>query len=187
MEALETNNSQLKARINKLESQLDESYHQHDKDEQYSRRNNLRLSGVPESDGESTDQKIIELTSLLGRTFRSMKKAGRTDSESCDHQPAAQQRATLVRNHFTSYRARNKLFNQKTKLKGAGYGGCYLNADLTRTRSDLFFQSRDILRKKSITIAWTADGVIIAKCKNDRKYRIETSKYFAAFKLKANL
>ena len=73
---------------------------------------------------------------------------------------------------------------QKTKLKGAGYGGAYLDEDLTRIRSDLFYQARDMLRKNTIYGTWTSDGVIIVKGKVDRKYRTETPKDFEALKQK---
>ena len=57
--SLEVENSQLRFRVDLLESKVD-------KTEQYSPRNCLRLSGINETDAKSIDNKVMEIANALG-------------------------------------------------------------------------------------------------------------------------
>ena len=51
---LSTENAALKARVDRLEQQMDDA-------EQYSRRNCLRLANIPETNSEDTDSIVLQL------------------------------------------------------------------------------------------------------------------------------
>ena len=51
-------NTQLKRRVHELEVKVDRA-------EQYSRRNCLRVSGIPETDGESVEEKVLEIATAV--------------------------------------------------------------------------------------------------------------------------
>ena len=57
-QSLEKENRGLKARVELLEAKVDAA-------EQYSRRNYLRIAGVPENQSENTDVNVIDLTRAI--------------------------------------------------------------------------------------------------------------------------
>ena len=162
--SLEGENKQLK--VIALENKSDRA-------EQYSRRNCLRLSGIPESKGESVDDKVLEITNTLGanlsideidRTHRLGKMRGTESS--------GKPRDIIIK--FTSYRARQKLLHNKKQLKEKGYERIFINEDLTLTRDNIHYQTRKMVKEKLIQSTWTKDGTIVVRDKDSKYYRIET-------------
>lgn len=130
--------------------------------EQYSRRNSLRISGIPESAleaGESTDEIVLNLCKDLGanvnineidRSHRSGKPGG------------AKPRPILVK--FISYRARQKLYQVRRELKEfKGREGVFVNEDLTKERSHVLFNARSLVRSSKLEGAWSQDGTVLVK------------------------
>lgn len=124
--------------------------------EQYTRRHNLRVFGVPEGVNEDTDTLVMKIFTeqlkldipldRLDRTHRVGKKPG----------PAADGKARwrpiIVR--FSSYRDRRKVFNAKKLLKGSGIT---VREDLTSGRAELL---RAAISKFGVRNVWTSDGRI---------------------------
>jgi exosome complex exonuclease DIS3/RRP44 len=190
----------LQNRISHLESEADNG-------QQYSRRNSLRVSGVPEEglhafpgdmhvsdeakhkstfctedesydSGEnvsvspmastnSTDSKIIDLATSLGIniSLTDIDRSHRIGMKNSD-----KPRDIIVK--FTSYRARNIFYRSKIGLKSHGFSGIFVNEDLTRTRSKLFYQARQLVKNNFILSAWTFDGAVIVKDANRKIHRI---------------
>lgn len=199
--ALENENASLKSRVCELETKLRNADSRQDRLEQYSRRNCLRLSGVTEADGESTDKLVMELASAIGsglsldevdRCHRLGKPppkevsfsdivSGITVAENSGAKSVRTKPRDIIIK-FVSYRARNKMYSCKSKLKNTGYKGVFLNEDLTKSRSQLYYQSRVLAQRKLINSTWTSDGTIIIKSHANRYYRIESEKDFTSFK-----
>ena len=59
IDSLSDENAKLRRRVEELELKVDRA-------EQYSRRNCLRMSGISETDNESVDEKVIQLTIAIG-------------------------------------------------------------------------------------------------------------------------
>ena len=101
--------------------------------EQYGRRENLRITGLLETEGENLKNKLIELGKTLGvtidiRDINVVHRVGRSEPDKT--------RQTIVR--FVSRDKKHELMMNKKKLKDCeGYGRVYLNDDLTQLRSRL--------------------------------------------------
>ena len=65
--------------------------------------------------------------------------------------------------NFTSYRVRGIVFRAKSRLKSERTKSIYINEDLTKARSELFFKARQLKRDKRISDCWTFDGRILVK------------------------
>ena len=75
----------------------------------------------------------------------------------------------------------------KSHLKSSGYKDVYINEDLTKSRSQVFFQARKLQKDGHVKSTWTSDGVILIKANDDRITRFETLKDFNDFKQKEGL
>ena len=154
---LESENDFLRKRVNQLENSLDAA-------EQYSRRNNLRISGLPESPNESTDDLVLAMSSAIGANVSLEEidrshRVGAKNHKSGGNNPKP--RDVIVK--FVSYRSRQKMFKQRGAAKSNGYKNVYVNEDLTRNRSFTLFRCRELKRQGRIQDAWSSDGKIIVK------------------------
>lgn len=152
-ERLTRENIALKKRVSTLEAQMDAS-------EQYSRRNSLRISGIPETVNEDTDQVVLHVAETVGvnilpseidRSHRLGKPGNR------------QTRDILVK--FTTYRARERVMKNRRDLKTSELKGVFVNEDLTKIRSKLLFEARKCAKTKHLLGAWSSDGRILVKDK----------------------
>lgn len=133
--------------------------------EQYQRRNNLRIFGLKEKDGESTDALIVELCrDKLGmelpedavcRSHRVGKKKGPTPDGRQQHRPI------IVR--FVSYRDRRNVYSCKKKLKGTGVT---IREDLTALRVKTW---KTAVERHGLRNTWTQDGRILWMGKDGRR------------------
>ena len=106
--------------------------------EQYSRRDSVRITNNwPESDKEDTDELVVQLCEAVGSENKpeDISRSHRVGKPVNDGKP----RPVLVK--FTSYRARQKLFVKRSKLKGAKgvNANVYINADLCKACADLAY------------------------------------------------
>ena len=108
--------------MNQLESKVADMEALIDRQNQYSRRNCLRLSGVSETQGENTDTTVTKILSAIGANIsideidRSHRLGKPRKSPSSSQ---AQSRNPLPRDiiiKFTSYRARQKVYMLRSKL-----------------------------------------------------------------------
>lgn len=175
IQKLEKENEELRTRVDKLEHDVDAAL-------QYIRRNCLRISGIPETtieqdpnshnntthhNHEPTDEKVRKISRAL---------EVKVDTSDIDrsHRIGKQQpgktRDIIVK--FTSYRARNALYRARVGLKACGYPGVFLNEDLTRMRSSLFYRARQLVKDRFLNGAWTYDGTIMVKDASQNIHRI---------------
>lgn len=125
--------------------------------EQYQRRNNLRVFGIPEARGESTDGIVIglfkdklDIDLPLERVERTH-RVGRPRPPGDDGKP--RHRPIIVR--FNSYRDRREVFSNKKRLKGSGIT---IREDLTTKRAEVL---RHAIQQHGPSKVWTVDGRII--------------------------
>lgn len=158
----------LKAQVEKLTKELadlqekvnatnEDNKWRNDELEQYQRRNNLRVFGVPETNGENTDELLVKLfkdsldvdveMSRLDRSHRVGQKQAPSGNNTVRH------RAIIVR--FMSYQDRRRVFTAKRKLKGTGVS---IREDLTKTRLELLGHATERFGKER---TWTLDGRVM--------------------------
>lgn len=146
-------------KIDKLTSRQNESDLKLDDLEQYGRRHSVRINGVPETDRENTDFLVCDfLGNELGievdpieidRSHRLGPKSGNNP------------RPIAVK--FLNYRLKEHVYSNRRHLRK----GLYINESLTKARSKLFYQARQLKKQNIIKETWTKDGKIFIKQKDD--------------------
>lgn len=142
--------SGLQAVETKLAERLDDM-------EQYQRRNNLRIFGIEEVQGEDTDQLVNTLCKdKLGIVLHEISvcrshRVGKPPGPAADGR--RRHRPIIVR--FTSYRDRRRVFNSKKLLKGSGIT---IKEDLTAHRLEVLKKAASI---HGPTNTWTRDGRVL--------------------------
>ena len=136
---------------NILEKKLEEATKMHDNLEQYSRKFNLEIYGIPEQEKEDTEEIVLNLAKRLNVHLEPeyidiahrMKKGN------------TRRRPIIVR--FTNYYSRNRLYMNRKKLRRANFEGfiegadrIYINENLTALRSQLFKKVRDKKRQSKL-------------------------------------
>ncbi|MEW8545260.1 MAG: hypothetical protein AB2693_17185 [Candidatus Thiodiazotropha sp.] len=170
---LRTENHELKSKFATLENKVDTA-------EQYSRRNCLRIAGVPEPTGgqtENTDEYVIKLTHDLGVDV----DLNDIDRSHRIGRPRGLGRPRDIIVKFVSYRVRRKVYGVRTQTKVKGFMGVYINEDLTRQRSQLLRKARKMVKNKNLVSAWSSDGTILVRDLNDIVHRIQGDHDLARF------
>ena len=160
-DALRSENKDLKHRVDTLEFRSDAA-------EQYSRRDNVRISGLIEKDGENTDNEVLSMAKAVGlsMTYNDIAVSHRVGKKRTNGKP----RDLLVK--FVSRRTRESFYKKRVMLKSSGYQGIYVNEDLTKFRSELLYKARQMVNSKKIIGAWSSDGIIHIKAVKDNKTTI---------------
>ncbi|KAL8598269.1 hypothetical protein ACOMHN_035219 [Nucella lapillus] len=200
----------LRTVIEKKDQMISDLQIQVDSLEQYSRRNSVRISGIPEPKGgsaqEDTDNIVQKLGEAIGvrvtsemidRSHRVGKRTGTSD------------RQIIVK--FTSYRYRRLLMTSRKGLKNktaASLGltpkgftppprpssateaaatpvpkpgdRIYVNDDLTRVRAQLAARARRFKREKKVQDTWVYDGDIYVK-RGDVIIKIVSDRHLDSF------
>ena len=164
---LSDENAQLKRRVEELEMKVDRA-------DQYSRRNCLRVAGIPETEGESVDEKVLEMATAVEAdiSINDIDRSHRLGKLRRTSEQSAKPRDIIIK--FTSYRARQELLKNKSKLRSKGFNNVYVNENLTALRDNIFYEARKLARDRLITSAWTSDGAIIVKDKHLKFHRLES-------------
>ncbi|WAR16174.1 hypothetical protein MAR_030768, partial [Mya arenaria] len=161
--------STLETKISAIEEKINNLSVDNDKSNQYSRRNCLRVSGIEEAEGESTDKIVIDLIKAIGaevsldqidRIHRLGKPRTMGPSQPANKRP----RDIIIK--FASYRFRQQVYKSQ----------------LTKQRAELFSRTRRLFKEKLVDSVWTFDGVIFIKDKSLNVHRIETPDAFESFK-----
>lgn len=166
-------NNEMKSKIVTLETKADAA-------EQYSRRNCLRVAGVPEPTGgqtENTDEYVIKLTHDLGINveLNDIERSHRIG------RPRALGRPRDIIVKFASYRVRRKVYGVRTQTKVKGFMGVYINEDLTRQRSQLLRKARKMVKNKNLMSSWSSDGTILVRDLHDVVHRIQSENDLVQF------
>ena len=153
-------NTNLKKANVDLEVRVSNMEKQRDADDQYNKRNFLRISGVQETPDESTDDIVMGICNAID-TDLTLSEIDRTHriGEPKPNRP----KDILVK--FATYRARHKLYSKRTGLKeeALGYRGIFINEHLTPKRSKLLYAARNLAKDGKIVAAWSYDGNILIK------------------------
>ena len=121
--------------------------------EQYSRKDNIRIAGIEEEPEEDCYKKVsIFLQSKLGLAindsdFDRIHRIGK---------PWSGTRHMIVK--FKSYRAKAEVLKHRRKLKGTK--GAFINEDLTAFNLELYRQARET---DHIVTSWVSDGKTFVK------------------------
>lgn len=167
---LEEENIKLKARVEQLEGRADAA-------EQYSRRNCLRVAGVPEDQDENTDDYVMKLTGDLGVdvALDDIERSHRVGRPRATGRP----RDIIVK--FASYRVRRRVYGVRIQTKVKGFMGVFINEDLTKPRIQLLRKARIMVKASLMKSSWSSDGTILVRDHADAVHRIISDSDLAKF------
>ena len=186
----------VKEDLKRMQGELDECYDKLDEQEQYSRKNNLRFDGVPESELENTHEVILE---TCNNVLSLEDPITLSDISNSHRLPAPRNaeaeapRPLIVK--FTNNRARRRVFDARRILKDVNAALRYkrpsapgtddddadyepfetitlsrkifMNEDLSGAKLKLAFEARQLKRTGKITDTWVIDGKIKIKDLNN--------------------
>lgn len=137
-------------RVEEVDKKVDEL-------EQYQRRNNLRVFGIPERKDEDTDGIVLGLLRDKLAIDLPLERVERTHRVGRPRPPGddgeTRPRPIIIR--FRSYRDRRDVFSRKKGLKGSGIT---LREDLTSKRAQVLRQAIQLHGPRKV---WTVDGRIV--------------------------
>ena len=135
--------------------------------EQYTRRQNLRISGITENKDENTDSLVVDFVKntmkidLDTRDIDRSHRVGRPNSKN--------NRDIIIR--FTSWKARQRIIKAKKSVfehNRHHRTSYFVSEDLTKNRSAMAYHARQLKKTHVIKDTWTADGKIFIKHQNDK-------------------
>ena len=145
-----------KSKICALESKVDQL-------EQYSRKNSIRIQGLPEDTDEDTPKIIVQFfneemkTSITNIDLDNAHRLGRVNEIN-----RTSPRDIIVK--FTSYLKKEELMQKRSSLKrNPKTSKIYINDDLTPTKAKIFHLTRLLQKEKKIVNTWNRDGVTFIK------------------------
>lgn len=177
---LRAENEHLKAKVNDLEQRMVAVELNSDAQEQYGRRNCLRISGISESANENTDRIVLAIAEDLNvpLTQADIDRSHRVGK------PIRGGRQIIVK--FATYRARQALFEERKKLTQIQkYSNVFINEDLTARRSKLLYDARQIKRTKKLMAAYSSSGKIVVIDNANKRHVIDSDDALEAFRRQA--
>ena len=162
--SLQSENESLRERISKVESD-NESL------EQYTRRNSVRISGIPEELSENTDDIVLKLADKLDVPMTSADidrshRVGKPDNRGRTAATSKTRHRDIIVK-FATYNARHRLYSMRKELRTTDMNRVFINEDLTRYRSKLLFDARSLVRCNKLKSAYSSDGKIFIRDHND--------------------
>ena len=145
-------------KINELEDKLEGL-------EMYGRRNGVRIHGIPEKEGERTDEIVINLAKRIGAEIPSF-ALGRSHRVG----PKNTGRTSPIIAKFIGHNFKVEMLRNKKNLKKhANYKDVYINEDLTSKRAKWAQRARDLVKTDKIQATRSRDGIIFIKHKDKDK------------------
>ena len=152
-----------KKELEDMEQRLDEVEAKHNDLEQYTRKFNLVIHGIPEREEEDNIENVIKLGKLLEVNLYSgdIDIVHRMKTKSKD-----KPRPIIAR--FSNYNAKSKLYKARLNLRNVdlqdlGAEKIFINENLTAWRAELFKEARKVKKKYNNGKTWTVDGKIFLK------------------------
>ena len=167
LDSTEHQNTILKTRSEGQQNLIKKLQLEQNDQEQYSRRNCIRVFGVPESPQEDTTTTICKIAQeKLHITLKpeDIDRSHRVRRRNPPPHPGSRPKPAAIIVKLTSYQHRQRLIVNRKNLKGSGISICEDLTDANRTLlHDAFIASKKLNSK--IEAAWSMDGRIIVSVK----------------------
>lgn len=181
--------------LGQVQKELKQVILRNDELEQYSRRSCLRISGIPESANEDVSKVVLDIARRVGadikpedidRTHRvgvvRDRNVNRNDeNEMADGRRFIRDKGREIIIKFNNYNARLKMLKGRASLREQK-ANIYINEDLTKTRKDLAFECRRLLKAKFITKTWVYNGNVYCQDRSNNKVRVTSLEDLDRFK-----
>ena len=159
MESLKEELAKKDVVINKLETEVMAAL---DEREQYSRRNNVRIFRVGETDNEDTYQLVIDVAAKLNVNL----EYHHIDRSHRIGKVGDKPRPIIVK--FVSYAERSAVFWNTRLLRGTNIT---TREDLTKVRLSLLKEAVSHFSTKAV---WSSDGVVLVNAGKASHFRVKT-------------
>ena len=142
--------------------------------EQYGRRQNLEIVGIPETDQEDTNKIVIEVAKLLNveiapeqiSTSHRLKSKKKRNSDD-DTQPSS----TPIIARFVNRDIRNRLYSNRKLARDLDLKSfsvkdtqhIYINENLTHERKRLFWKAKQLAKSEGFRFFWTHNGTVLVR------------------------
>ena len=163
--------SNLKSQAAALKTQEIKESIKVDELEQYGRRQNLEILGVPEKEDENTNAIVLEVAKMLDVDIMSshISTSHRLPKKKASSRNNSGSFPIIVR--FTSRDIRNQIYANRKKarfvdLKNFSVSdtkNIFVNENLTPTRKQLFWKTKQEVKNNSWKYIWTHNGNIFVK------------------------
>ena len=181
VQELKSCNALLTTRIEALEArekiadkiihELEEKY---DDIEQYLRKFNLEIHGIPERKEEEVTQIILDLAEAIDADVRE------EDIDICHRLYKAEGKARPIIVKFTNYDSKYEMYSKRLRLRKVdnrekfGVERIFINENLTSRRALLYSKVRKKVKDNPVWNTWTIDGkIFLRKSPTGRPIRIK--------------
>jgi hypothetical protein len=169
----------LKDELNALKRENFELRHQIDDLEQYGRRPLIRVSGIPETPGENTTEKILQATVKAGidLSVNDIKTSHRVGKQNPQN-PAPRQ--IIVK--FDNVNKKFELLKNSLQFKKhPDTANININEDLTKYRNRLAYFCRQLVKHRRLKKTWTTNGKILIRDINDQVHVVRVEQDLCQF------
>ena len=181
VQELKSCNALLTTRIEAMEARekiADKTIHdleeKYDDIEQYSRKFNLEIHGIPERKEEDITQIILDLADTIDADVRE------EDIDICHRLYKAEGKARPIIVKFTNYDSKYEMYSKRLRLRKVdnrekfGVERVFINENLTSRRALLYSKVRKKVKDNSAWNTWTMDGkIFLRKSPTGRPIRIK--------------
>jgi hypothetical protein len=141
----------------------------------------LRLSGVIEHAEENIDSVVTDIFNQIGsdvtlKEVDNMHRLNRSTRNSPSKKSTLPPRDIIIK--FTTYRARQNVLSLRKSLSK----GVFLNEELSKQRSEVFFYARRLKKDGHILGTWTSNGKIVVKDHEEKIHKCDSIHDLARFK-----
>ena len=171
--ALQTDLNEKNRYISTLEERIDDL-------EQYSRRNCLVITGIPEKEDEKTDEIILDIAKKQLNVDLQPTDIDRSHRIPGGPIRRGNEKSRNIVVKFSTYNARRRVIEQKSRLKSMN-NRIFINEQLTKKRSELYYEARKLVKARKVKQAWTYDGRVLVRNNDDKVQPIKNLIDIASF------
>ena len=171
--------------VEKLTVELTKSRNQCDELEQYSRRNNIIISGIPESTSADAETQARTFLNDYAETSIHPNDIDRAHRITRVTRPSAGGKSTRPRDIIVNHKS--KMSSEPMKQLKADNDDkdekdrVYVRENLTKSRNSILYKARVLKRGRAIKDAFSADGRIVLKLFTDILVFLTTDDEFVEF------
>ena len=154
--------SDLKKKVVYLESDID-------RQEQYTRRNSIRIMGLKKHENENISERVINLFNKKMSVVPPVTEEMIERVHRAGPATPSKNRGVLVK--FSSFKVKQRVYAQSKSLKvkdGQKKDSIFINEDLTRRRATLFWKAGKLKNEKRLDGCWTYNGTLMILDKNNK-------------------
>ena len=152
---LQTENERLRKKVTDLENKIEVIEKEHNALEQYGRRNNIEITGIPNSvSDENLEKEVVDILKEIDVVVSV------NDIEACHRvgPPKNDSKKTIVR-FVNRKHAKKALTNRKNLRNMTSTKKLFINENLTVRNNKISYLSRKLKRSVHVAKAYTKDGI----------------------------